>query len=265
VRSRLGIRRVGHAGTLDPFANGLLIVMINKATRLFDYLSDLEKVYEGVMRLGERTDTDDRTGVVVQTSDAWTEVGDADVSSAMSFLVGRHFQTPPVYSAKKVQGQPAHRRARRGEDVELTPKEVAVSTFESTGLYGRNVGFRVGVSTGTYIRALARDLGERLGCGAHLTELRRIFVGPFAVSDAAEAAEVSWGDVKSPNALVAHLQSVVVDAPERDALRQGKKISWEGPDNGGAVAVFTEGNLVAIAVSQNDGLLHPRVVLGSVV
>ncbi len=182
VRRQLGIKRVGHAGTLDPFATGLLIIMINKATRLFDYLTDLEKIYDGVLCLGEQTDTDDGTGVVIKTSDTWTTVDTSAISSAMRSLVGQHLQTPPVYSAKKVRGEASHRRVRRGEDVELAPKEVSVSHFELTQIVDQHVSFCVRVSTGTYVRALARDLGEKLGCGAHLIALRRIAIGPFSIS-----------------------------------------------------------------------------------
>ena len=218
VRRQLGIKRVGHAGTLDPFATGLLIVMINKATRLFDYLTDLEKTYEGVLRLGEQTDTDDGTGIIIRTSDTWTKVDKSAISSAMRSLVGQYLQTPPVYSAKKVRGEASHRRVRRGEDVELAPKEVTVSSFELTQIADQHIGFRVRVSTGTYVRAIARDLGEKLGCGAHLIKLRRTAIGPFSISEAIHTTKVSWEDVRSPSKLVEHLQHIDVDETGSDAV-----------------------------------------------
>ena len=184
VRRATGIRRVGHAGTLDPFASGVLPVLIGRATRLVRFLVGLAKQYAGTVRLGITTDTDDRTGAVLRVDEGWRTVSESALEAAMTSLTGSQAQVPPVYSAKKVAGVPAHRRVRRGQSVTLAPRRVSVAMFRCTGRDGPDVHFTAAVSSGTYVRALARDLGERLGCGAHLLELRRTAVGPWDETDA---------------------------------------------------------------------------------
>ena len=184
MRRTLKIRRAGHTGTLDPFASGLLVILLGRATRLSRFVVGLRNTYSGRIRLGETTDTGDLTGEVVESSDDWEAVADSDVEAAMGRLTGSLSQTPPSFSAKKVGGQRAYRLARRGEQVELPPCEVQVYRFQLQNRSGPLVEFSCEVGSGTYVRALARDLGAALGCGAHLQALRRQTVVPFNVDQA---------------------------------------------------------------------------------
>jgi tRNA pseudouridine55 synthase len=184
VRRAMGAGRAGHAGTLDPFATGLLIVCLGRATRLARFLGGGSKSYEGVIRLGLATDTDDVTGRPLRPPCASIPSPD-ELMRAAGSLRGAQLQTPPVFSAKKIGGVAAHRRARRGRPVLLRPVPVTVQSFEITGVIGQRVSFTAVVSPGTYVRALARDLGETLGIGACLENLRRTGSGWFRVDEAA--------------------------------------------------------------------------------
>lgn len=262
VRRAYALRRVGHAGTLDPFASGLLLVLLGRATRLAQYLVGLPKTYEGRIRLGVVTDTDDRTGTVVRTSEEWRSLGDARLADAMAAFLGVQLQRPPAYSAKKTSGQRAHRLARKGAAVELAPASVEVRRFDLRSREGASATFVAEVGSGTYLRALARDLGERLGCGAHLEELRRTRVGAFAVE-----AAVPWdgvtgdaGAVRSPLEAVGHLPQRTLLPAERDLVRHGRALDVAGRTDS-PVALVADGMLVAVAHREGEWL-KPRVVLG---
>lgn len=187
ARRGLRTRRVGHTGTLDPFASGLLLLCVGPATRLSPYLTHLDKEYEAEALLGVRTDTLDLEGTVLGVEEGAEAVSGAALEDAIEALRGEQLQVPPAFSAKKVKGEAAHRRARRGEVVSLPPVTVTVAALELTHRDGPRIGLRVRCSSGTYIRAIARDLGEALGVGAHLTALRRTSVGDFSVDDAISA------------------------------------------------------------------------------
>ena len=267
VRRALGRRRVGHTGTLDPFASGLLLVCVGRATRLAEYLSGLDKTYEAVARLGESTDTLDREGEVLETREGWRELHRASIESALARLEGRIEQVPPTFSAKKVRGESAHRRARRGETVVLAPSSVTVHEIALTKLELPLVGFRVRCSSGTYVRALARDLGEALGVGAHLVALRRTAIGGFGVEaalafdhleDQAALAAAAVGPLEA----LAHLPRLVADDAEAAMLSQGRTLEGRDADPEGLVAVAHDGALLAVAESAG-GVLRPRKVFGA--
>lgn len=267
VRKALDRRRVGHTGTLDPFASGLLLVCVGRATRLAEYLSGLDKSYEAVARLGETTDTLDREGEIVETRAGWESLDAERIEAALAPLRGRIEQVPPVYSAKKIRGQAAHRLARRGEVVELAPATVTVHALEITSVELPLVGFRVRCSSGTYVRSLARDLGEALGVGAHLVELRRTSVGAFEVEGAVtpeqlvDPAAVAAAAIEPLEAL-RHLPRLVADDVEAALLAQGRPL--QGVDEGlnGLVAVAHAGALLAVGES-SSGVLRPRKVFGT--
>ena len=185
VRRNLGIRRVGHTGTLDPFASGLLLVAVGRATRLIRFLPDGPKTYVGQLQLGVRTDTDDLTGSVIERHDG--RLPDLKTTrAAATGLTGRTTQVPPTISAKKIDGRRAYRLAREGKPVRTRPVEVVVDRFDVDVVVGREgvFSFVATVSAGTYVRALARDLGQALGCGGALLTLRRTMIGPLSVEDA---------------------------------------------------------------------------------
>lgn len=259
VRRARRARRAGHAGTLDPLASGLLIVLLDRATRLARFLAELPKTYDGELALGVTTDSDDRTGATLASSDRWRTLPDDAVVQEMARLTGTYLQRPPAYSARKVGGERAYRLARRGAAVALTAREVVVRRFAMVNREGARVRFAADVSSGTYVRALARDLGERLGCGAHLTALRRIAVGPFRVADALTVDDAAVATPRPPLDAVRHLPSVALDAALRDRVAHGQPIAVPGP-GGGPVALVADDALVAVAVRRGD-LLKPVVVL----
>jgi tRNA pseudouridine55 synthase len=260
VRRTLEVRRAGHSGTLDPFASGLLVIMLGRATRLSQFVVGVRKTYVGQIALGATTETGDPTGAVVETSDKWQSLTDDEIVAAMDGLTGSLQQTPPNYSAKKVGGQRAYRLARRGEEVDLPPCEVEVYRFQLTDRVGARVEFECEVSSGTYVRALARDLGTTLQCGAHLSELRRTVVGPFSLDDAVPLDElVSDATLKPPLEAVAHLTSIALEPEQAERVSHGQAIS--GPaEIAGPVALLDQGGLLAIA-ELSGGLLKPKVVL----
>ncbi len=259
MRRSLAVKRVGHTGTLDPFASGLLVVLVGRATRLAQYLAGLAKEYIGTIKLGEVTDTCDVTGEVLERSD-WSNVDDNEIHGTAKRLTGRYHQMPPVYSAKKVGGQRAYRLARRGEPVELEPREVEVFEFSIVEIDGPLVRFHCHVSSGTYVRALARDVGRELGCGAHLLDLRRESVGPFGVEEAVSIADVTRSTRVRPSLeAVPHLPVLQVDEELQRRLAHGQPVEAvceaEGP-----VAIVAANGLVAVALA-SQGRLKPKVVL----
>jgi tRNA pseudouridine55 synthase len=259
VRRALGVARVGHLGTLDPFASGVLVVVVGRATRLARFAAGWTKEYRGAIRLGAVTATDDATGVTVATSDAWRGLGPAAVEAALERFRGAYEQRPPAFSAIKVAGERAYRRARRGEAVTIAPRAVDVHALELTELALPLVRFRAVVGAGTYLRSVARDVGDALGCGAHLAELERTAVGPFTLADAPTADAVRAADVRDPSVLVAGLTRRALTGEESADVTHGRTIP-AGSHEAGPVALFAEERLVAVAEVEGERL-HPRVVL----
>jgi tRNA pseudouridine55 synthase len=267
VRRVLGVRAAGHTGTLDPFATGLLIVLVGRATRLARFVESGHKTYLATARLGLRTDTDDLTGRPIGVASD-EPVSEAQVREALTHFQGTQLQTPPQYSAKHVAGERSHRKARRGEPVDLAQVSITVDRLELLAYQAPEVTFRTVVSAGTYIRAIARDLGERLGVGAHLTRLRREAIGSLRVDDAVPLDELSPAALLPPQRVLGNLPTVDLDEPGRIAVAHGRAVrgGWAAgqqggcPLGGGAVALMAEGELVAVARTE-DGWLHPTVVL----
>ncbi|MGD2067205.1 MAG: tRNA pseudouridine(55) synthase TruB [Gemmatimonadota bacterium] len=265
ARKALDTRRIGHTGTLDPFASGLLLLCVGPATRLAEYLTGLDKEYVATARLGVRTDTHDREGRTVRVRDGWSSLEADRVAEALADLTGPLEQVPPAFSAKKVGGESAHRLARRGEAPELPPVRVTVHELELLGLDPPELRFRVLCSSGTYVRALARDLGEALGVGAHLTALRRTRVGPFSVESAVPGDALTPGAARaawiSPADALAHLPRVEVDEEAVRRLATGRTIDSppDVADEERPVAAVRRGELVAVT-TRKGATLRPRKV-----
>src|ERR1043166_5614023 len=183
LRGKFKMKRIGHAGTLDPMATGLLIMLIGKATSISQYLISLDKEYEGTIELGKVTDTQDADGEVMETRPV-PPLTEGDVRAAMQGFLGDQYQTPPMYSAIKIDGVPLYKSARKGEDVEREPRFIRVMSWELTRFALPHLDFRLRCTKGTYVRTLAHDLGQKLGCGAHLSALRRTATDKFNVSQA---------------------------------------------------------------------------------
>jgi tRNA pseudouridine55 synthase len=266
VRRALRTRAVGHTGTLDPFASGLLLVCLGPATRLAEYFAPLPKTYVATMRLGQATDTDDHTGEVVASSDAWRDLAREQIESMLAAQVGTIQQLPPAYSAKKVDGERMYAVARRGGEVERTPVTVTIYAIRILSVDLPDVVFEVECGNGTYIRAIARDAGEALGVGGHLRELRRTRIGPHDVAGAVpmdrlgEEALVREAMI-APAAAVSHLPRVVADERGEADLRHGRAV--QAPDGfaaDGPVAVVSAGGELLAVGEAADGTVRPRKV-----
>ncbi|MDB6167558.1 MAG: tRNA pseudouridine synthase [Verrucomicrobia bacterium] len=183
LRRKLNMRKIGHAGTLDPMATGLLIMLIGKATRISQYLISLDKEYEGTIELGKTTDSQDADGEVLETRPV-PPLTEAEVRAAMQAFLGDQYQMPPMYSAIKINGVPLYKSARKGEEIEREPRFIRVMSFDLTRFALPHLDFRLRSSKGTYVRTIAHDLGTKLGCGAHLTALRRTATDRFSLSQA---------------------------------------------------------------------------------
>ena len=266
ARRALRLRRIGHTGTLDPFASGLLLLCLGPATRLAEYLTALPKSYRAVLRLGAATDTDDPTGQVVSESVEWSSIGEEALRAALGRQTGSIEQVPSAYSAKRMDGERMYDRARRGETVELPPVPVTVYGIELVRFDPPDAEIVVDCSSGTYIRAIARDVGRDLGVGAHLRTLRRTKVGAFEVGtalapDALEDGDAARAALLPPERAVAHLAAIRVDETGAAALRHGRAVpaSAELP-SGAPIAVHgPDGALLASGEREGD-VVRPRKV-----
>jgi tRNA pseudouridine55 synthase len=255
VRRSLGTRKVGHAGTLDPMATGLLLIGVGRATRLLRYLGDLDKTYEGDAFLGVETDTLDAEGTVLRTSPV--DVPRAAVEDAVRDLVGRSMQRPPAYSAVKVGGRKLYEAARAGEALEAESRAIVVRAFDVTSFDEPVFGFRVVVSSGTYVRVLIADVGTALGCGAHLTRLVRTEIGPFSRSDASPPEGI--GRPLPVERAVAHLPVVTVGADEARVAANGSILGPAGID--GPYGVYApDGRLIGV-YRDAGGKATPEMIL----
>ena len=257
VRRALGTKKVGHAGTLDPMATGLLVVGVGRATRLLRFLGDLPKRYEGTFELGVTTTTLDADGEVVARA-ATSAVTREDVEAAMAVKLGASTQRPPAFSAVKVGGRTLHAAARAGEPIEAPARIVRVDRFDLLAMHGDAVRFAATVSSGTYVRVLAADVGDALGVGAHLTALRRTAIGAFDVAHARPPDDP--GTPLPVATAVAHLPRVELDAVEAEAAGHGRVLGPAGVE--GPYGVYgPEG--VLIGIWRDDGpKARPEMVLG---
>jgi len=279
ARRRLGIRRIGHTGTLDPFATGLLLLCVGTFTRAAAVFHALPKRYVATMRLGEETDTADPEGTVQRTDDSWRRLTRDDIASAIAGRVGASMQVPPAFSAKQVGGVRAYAAARAGRSLELAAAPIVVHEAALLDVRGAEADLRVTVSTGTYVRALARDIGHDLGCGAHLTALRRTRIGPLRVEDGCVVSTLGRGETpgcwRSPVDALSWLRRRELDEAEAEAVAQGRAIETgtlsfpEGPEHAqdggedgtdaGRVALVHVGRLAALGESDGARIL-PRTV-----
>ena len=290
ARHILHERRIGHAGTLDPFATGVLVILVGRGTRLAQFLTGVNKEYEAIIRLGYATDTGDRTGKPIENPDPANATDlrkriEQNIEEAMSSLSGEIDQVPPMFSAKKRQGRKLYELARRGETVEREPIRVCIHEFRPIHAGSRmikdnldgtfDVEAQVVCSSGTYVRVLAEDLGRRIGVGAHLAELRRISVGPFALERAVTLddlklrfSENALGTILvSASAALSDLPLMHLTADDERKARHGMEVEVEGTDwADGANVRMCDAHGELIAVGHYDAQrkhLRPRVVLAA--
>lgn len=278
IRRVLGVSKVGHAGTLDPSATGVLPILVGRATRIAEYLINWDKEYRAVLRLGETTDTQDATGQVLTRVDS-CEVTEDALQAAIARFRGVQRQLPPMYSAVKVDGQPLYKAARAGRTVEREERSIAIHQLEIVAVHGRDLALRIVCSKGTYIRTLCADIGQALGVGGHLLTLERHRVGPLSIEQAMTLDQVGGhlaagtlrGQFVSLDQLLSQLPAVVVNAEQAQRVLHGSPVFPVGagqlPSSPAAVSVRLKneaGQLLAIG-SHDTGCVGPiriRKVLG---
>ena len=283
LRRILKTKRIGHTGTLDPFATGVLVMLVGKATRLAQFLDKDKKEYEAVVRFGFATDTGDRTGELRITNYELRDFSQAELETVLADFRGEIEQTPPMYSAKKIAGKKLYELARQGIEVErkavkITNYELRITNYETpvtddSGLRTQDFGLKVVCSAGTYIRTLAEDIGAKLGIGAHLAELRRTKAGKFDLAKAVtiEELEILVSENRltevsvSMNEAVSHLPQIILNAAEIKDTLHGKKLNCgdaEFADNQNVRMIDDAQNLIAVGVYRSaEKSVQPKLVL----
>lgn len=257
--------RVGHCGTLDPMASGLMLIAVGASTRLSQFLLGLDKEYVGQITFGASTDTDDSEGAVLSRADV-SSLRESDVVMALESFVGHIEQIPPAYSALKIGGKRAHALARAGREVKLAPREVDISQAEMVSFDLPHATVRIRCSSGTYIRSIARDLGQELGLPAHLSALRRTAIGKMNIADARSADASDWRHhLVAPAHALNFLPAVHVGEIDIAHLRHGRRPPWDALESTGPHRALNQaGDLVAIVEgrpSDRGWTLRSRVIL----
>jgi tRNA pseudouridine55 synthase len=269
VRRSTGERSTGHLGTLDPMATGVLPLLLGKYTRLAQFFSQAEKHYTGTIRFGFATDTFDAEGAPAGTPVVLTRSLEELRVLAKKFD-GEMLQTPPVFSAKKINGVPAHKLARAGKEVPVKPARIFIQGFALTSLAGDEAGFTMQVSAGGYVRSVAHELGQLAGCGAHLSSLRRTQAGVFTLANAITVDELKQGTPEEIEARTLHartllpeMPAVTIDAETAGRIRNGMQVNVPEFSSAPLIKIF-EGprDLLAIARRVAGSLVQPVVVMG---
>jgi len=269
VRRIVGEKSVGHLGTLDPMATGVLPLVLGRFTRLAQFYNEADKRYEGTIRFGWATDTYDAEGQPTGLKQS-VELSLEQVQAAAGEFIGEISQYPPPFSAKKIAGIPAHRLARKGQPVELKPKQVEIKKLEFYDCDGQTVSFRAWVSSGTYLRSLAHDLGKKLGCGGHLAALKRTAVREFTIDEAHSLEQLEQAQTSNtldmlflhPRLVLPEFPAVVASPESAARIRHGGAVNLPEFSKAAIVRVFAgQRELLAIARRVAGTLFQPKVVL----
>jgi tRNA pseudouridine55 synthase len=269
VRRIVGEKSVGHLGTLDPMATGVLPLVLGRFTRLAQFYNEADKRYEGTIRFGWATDTYDAEGQLAGPKQA-VELSLAQVQAAATEFIGEIAQYPPPFSAKKIAGIPAHRLARKGQPVELKPKQVEIKELEFYDCDGQSVSFRAWVSSGTYLRSLAHDLGKKMGTGGHLAALKRTAVREFTIDEAHSLEQLEQAQASNtldelflhPRLVLPEFPAVVAPPESAARIRHGGAVNLPEFSKAAVVRVFAgQRELLAIAKRVAGTLFQPKVVL----
>src|SRR5688572_3685590 len=284
VRRILKTKKVGHTGTLDPFATGVLVLLVGKATRLAQFLDKDEKEYEAVVRFGFETDTGDKTGRRIaecglRSEELFDRLAHIEWNDVLSNFRGELQQVPPMYSAKKIDGKKLYEHARKGVEIERKGISVNISKLEILSEPPASAGgevsktdaikLRVRCSAGTYIRTLAEDIGRSVGTGAHLTELRRTRAGKFEIANAVTLEKLETADperlLRSMNEAVAHLPALILDKDRVERTRNGlsTSVGRDDVEEGAAVKMLdADGNIIAVGIyNASESRVRPKIVL----
>ncbi len=245
--------KVGHLGTLDPFASGLLIVALNGGSKFLPYISDDSKVYEATLSLGEKTSTGDLDGEIIERKDV-PPLSEEKVKEALLSFLGESLQLPPMYSAIKINGTPLYKLAHKAEEIERKKRLINVYSLELLSMKDKEISFKAKVSAGTYIRTLGEDIALSLGTVGHLTSLRRTSIGSISVKEAIHLAEVSEPMVKEPTPFLSSYEHIEVEAKDVKAIKDGRVIDMKR-DCGSKIILTYEG--IALAVyAKKEGSVY---------
>ncbi len=230
LMKKFNTRKIGHTGTLDPFASGLLIITINKGTKISSFLEDLNKEYIAELKLGESTTTLDLEGEILEKKEVNPPLNQQKVKEVLDSFVGKIKQIPPMYSAIKVDGEELYKKARRGETIERKEREVEINKIELLSITKEKILFKVDCSKGTYIRTLGLDIANKLDYPGHLTHLVRTRVGRFFLKDAKDLEDISEKDIIPISTSLSHLPSIKVNDQDAFKVKNGVKLLLQGAD-----------------------------------
>lgn len=270
IKKTYGVKKIGHLGTLDPFASGLLPLCVGAGAKIAQFLMAERKAYVGTIRLGVETDTMDATGDVIRTASLPPCLG-AALNSLENRFLGEYWQTPPMYSALKRNGIPLYKLARRGIVIEREPRKVCIKHFSLVQLEADLLGFSLTCSKGTYVRVLAADIGAALGCGAHLVTLRRTAFGEFSINEALSLQQLLEEKTETPSSLLSpaqamrHCQAIHISHEAATRLRQGQqdmlsRLPWVTQEQTIMALLEPNGELVAIVENQQSQWRLARVL-----
>ena len=258
IKKKIKAKKVGHLGTLDPLASGLLILAINRATKFSSYFLESDKSYDVEVEFGTSTDTDDSTGKIIYQSNTYPSK--LSVKNELEGFIGESLQTPPFFSALKYKGKPLYKYAREGELITKPPRKILITGIENLDIDSKICSFKIHCSKGTYIRSIARDLGERLGCGAHMKSLIRVSQGNFNISNAKNASDILEGDIISIEDAFKNLEKIKIQYNDEKRFINGATITnFDCKD--AQYRIFNKDNhFVGIGEIKKNNLKHKQLV-----
>ena len=258
IKKKIKAKKVGHLGTLDPLASGLLILAINRATKFSSYFLESDKSYDVEVEFGTSTDTDDSTGNIIYESNNYPSK--LSIKNELESFIGESLQVPPFFSALKYKGKPLYKYAREGEFITKPPRKILITKIESLDFDSKICSFKIYCSKGTYIRSIARDLGKRLGCGAHMKSLTRISQGNFNLSNAKRASDILEGDIISIEDAFKNLEKIKIEHNDEKKFINGVTIpNFDFKD--ARYRIFNKNNnFVGIGEIKKNNLKHKQLV-----
>ena len=258
IKKKIKAKKVGHLGTLDPLASGLLILAINRATKFSSYFLESDKSYDVEVEFGTSTDTDDSTGNIIYESNNYPSK--SSIKNELESFIGESLQAPPFFSALKYKGKPLYKYAREGEYITKPPRKILITKIESLDFDSKICSFKIYCSKGTYIRSIARDLGKRLGCGAHMKSLTRISQGNFNLSNAKRASDILEGDIITIEDAFKNLEKIKIEHNDEKKFINGVTIpNFDFKD--ARYRIFNKNNnFVGIGEIKKNNLKHKQLV-----
>ena len=251
VSRKLGEKKAGHIGTLDPFADGLLVVLLGSSTKISPFLEVMDKTYIATLKLGEKTNTADLTGEIIENKEI-PELSKEKICRIFQGFLGKSAQIPPIFSALKVNGQAMYKYARKGIDIERKPREITIFKLDLINFEKDEITFIAKVSKGTYVRTLGEDIAEKLGTVGHLTKLTRVEIGPYSLNDAKRSSEVTEADLIPIDKMLSHLESFEVEGDLAKKALNG--MHFRLPINDKNILLKDKDGIIALYKRESNGV-----------